>query len=525
MRDQQVPEPLRSAAGRDEYERPALLAEVADGHVPARHPNDLDRLFVDDVDGLIAGRRLHVDGRDLEVDLDEARIARLLAGFDVETHVHANGDAWPILLVAGPSAPADAPGTRRVTIGNLPRFLADPTVVGDGGGRFPLRFDRDDVMQLRRDGVATVGDGDHAVTVMYGPASGGAGIEASTDRDGEALEAMSPFGTVPSAADRFALGIYLAWRQTWRLKGYSRSGLLHSLTLAPQEETTIEVFSWDRRRTSLEQSSSFESDESIENSDTNKDVIDVVREMSSSNEFQIQGHAQLNVKYAAVEAEVGVQAGGTNKLNETTRRSTNHLEETTQKAAMRVRVSRQTKISEAAEFGREERVTRKVRNGNLCRTLTLDYFEVLAHYDVRTAFANEDAQICLFVPFPFWLQGKVFTPDDLRTHERALRMALIDRALAPAFDGARLLAARDWAMTHVCDKPRCNSSRLEQRRRRRSRAGNRSPPPAGKGRRAGRHGGANAALRLDRAVRAADHSHADRAERGRRVGRPALCVP
>lgn len=55
------------------------------------------------------------------------------------------------------------------------------------------------------------------------------------------------------------LALYLPWKQQWWLQGYSRGQLLHSFALAPQEESVIEISSWDRRKTETEISTSSES--------------------------------------------------------------------------------------------------------------------------------------------------------------------------------------------------------------------------------------------------------------------------
>lgn len=435
------------------------------------------RVMVRDLDELVADGSIKLKGKKTPVTLDAAKLRRLLAGLPVET-IAGSKEKLQTRVLLVPEAErigvADAPASRQYVVRDLAAFLANPVVPGVGGLPYAVPLASSMVKQLRIDGSAVVGNGDKQVILTTDVSASSNSLNAVTQKITDGRSNITNFrdsiadaddklgdGTNPTAriqrqsGDAFTVGLYLPWKQTWRLKGYSRGVLLHSLTLAPQEETTIELFTWDRRKRSLEQSSSFESDQSIEQSDTTKDVIDVVRELASSNEFKIEGHAKVNVKYAAVEAEVGVRGDYTSKLNNTARRSTNHLHESTQKAAARVRVNRQTKISESSETGREERVTRKVRNANMCRTLTLDYFEVLSHYIVTTAFNQDDAQVCLFVPFPLGLRNYQFTDRDLRIHERALRTALINPELAPGFEAARTLYARDWAMIHVCDAPLC----------------------------------------------------------------------
>jgi hypothetical protein len=435
--------------------------------------DEIERVRVRDVDDLLARRVVKLNGTEVSVELDTDAVRQLLGG-ERATAVAKNGKQRIAVLLA-PDAKGEPvarhPAVREHVVSDLAAFLARPAVAGLGGASFPVELDREAIKDLREDGVVTVGAGADAVTVVLGENGAGhavssafaarAGTPEVTDHRVEEHSRPSSYvdmtiPAMPQSDALFTIGLYLPWTQTWRLKGYSRGSLVHSLTLAPQEETTIELFTWDRRKRSVEQSSTFESDQSIEQTDTTKDVMDVVRELSNSSEFKIEGHAKVNVKYAAVEAEIGTSADYTSKLNATARRSTSHLQESTQKAAARIRVSRQTRISEASETGTEERVTRKVRNANMCRTLTLNYFEVLAHYTVTTAFTQDEAQVCFFVPFPPSLRYKTFSETDLRVHERALRGALLDLELADGFQAARSAYARRWAMQHVCDAPTCH---------------------------------------------------------------------
>jgi hypothetical protein len=45
----------------------------------------------------------------------------------------------------------------------------------------------------------------------------------------------------------YLIGLELTHRQEWQIQGHARGELLHSLPLAPGEETTVEVLTWDRQ--------------------------------------------------------------------------------------------------------------------------------------------------------------------------------------------------------------------------------------------------------------------------------------
>jgi hypothetical protein len=275
----------------------------------------------------------------------------------------------------------------------------------------------------------------------------------------EALMSTAKSGSLSPGArgDEGAhVALFLPWKQRWELLGYSRGLLLHSLSLAPQEETTIELFTWDRRKRTLEQESETETEEAYERADVTKDTTDVINELTSSNEFQAQADARIRVTYPVVNAEVGGQLSNKETIGRIAKRTAQHLAESTTKAATRVKTRRKTKITETMEIGREERVTRKVRNANMCHALNLDYFEVVANYGVSVSFAEEDAAVCVLIDMPDEIVAiDLRDPLTCRIHERALRQVLLDTNLAPGFDAARWLAARERAKALACDKVHC----------------------------------------------------------------------
>lgn len=291
----------------------------------------------------------------------------------------------------------------------------------------------------------TTVDGPHSSGVYYIPP----GIHVSSGIPGIPLQRIESswktpdFTPVQPPHPKSNMTIFLPWKQDWVLKGYTRGRLMHTLTLAPQEETTIEIFSWDRRKKTLEQSTSTDMEQSFDDSSTTRDTDDVYKEMTKSNEFQWQVSGELDATYKPGVAEIhlGVKGGVSNKnnLGNIAKTTTNHLHESVSKASTRVKTSRTTKITESTETGSENRVTRKIRNQNLCHTLTLDYFETLAHYSIETKLNSDEIRLCAMILNPL----SMITIDDLmiRTHETALRNALLDRALVDGFEACRTLQA------------------------------------------------------------------------------------
>jgi len=247
------------------------------------------------------------------------------------------------------------------------------------------------------------------------------------------------------------VALFLPWRQVWTLKGLSRGRLLHSLSLGPQEETTIELFTWERHRKTLEQTSQTDTEQTVEGTDSTKDTSDVYSEVNRQRDFQWQVSGSFRATYRPVAGEIDLAAGAQmqNKaaISEIGKTTQNRVHETVLKASTKVRAQRVTKITETTEWGSEQRVARKVRNPNMCHTLNLDYYEVLAHYQIETTFLPDDARLCAFVPNP--IAAPKFTSELVRRNETALSDALLDGALRDGFEACQLLAAYAEALEEL----------------------------------------------------------------------------
>lgn len=245
------------------------------------------------------------------------------------------------------------------------------------------------------------------------------------------------------------VAVFVPWRQTWTLTGFSRGNLLHSIALAPSEQVTMQVYSWERRSRSLEQSSETESESQTDISQSTRDSDDVFREMLAKNEFAWQLSGSVDATYRPGVATIEVQAGGqvsnTNSITQTAKNSSQSLRESTVKASSRVRSRRVTRVTQSVESGREERVTRVIRNPNACHTLTLDFFETLAHYEIKLEFVPSRMRLVVLIPNPIKIE--TFSSELVRRNETTLRNALLEDALVDGFEACRYMAAYAEAVT------------------------------------------------------------------------------
>jgi hypothetical protein len=445
-----------------------------------------------DVYELLSKRKVAVNGKLVNINLDESSVQQLLSGEGAVVEMEQKPDRLLSLVRQAPKDPC--PVATMLYISNLPAFLSRPSIPSVDGSAIAIKLTTDSIRQLQHNGKTTIRVGKDKITLTLNPdqatsqeypsiprnmslsatmersASGATSSPYIVDSGGEVIRSTSILDARAEAVMRSAvssgtvisvpgllrsaeLAFVLPWRQVWKLLGYSRGTLLNTISLAPQEETTIDIFTWDRRKSNIERISTTEVDGSIEQSDTTRDTSDVMNELTRTSDFSRQADGRIGVTYQMVNLNVGGTVSARDALTSVAKHTSNHIHESTSKSATRIKSSRQTKVSESIEVGREERVTRKIKNANMCRVLNLDYFEVLSNYSVTTSFDAERAGLCVLLPNPITIS---FNRESLRVYERPLRRALLDPMLAEGFAAARFLDARSKACEFACEKCSCS---------------------------------------------------------------------
>lgn len=390
---------------------------------------------------LVAPTARDRDGRDTPISLTAVQVAELRN--KGESLLEVEGGTLRIALVASQSSGAMAGGGK--VSDNLPvdgdeENGADPggaaggrvTVVGGSGGGTAAV-------------PATTGGG--APLVVYVPPfliNGGTYTPPPAVLPGNTLtghvESRLPSGRgIPVA-------VMVPWLQTWTLTGFSRGALLSSLALTPQEEVVIETHSWERRVRGLDQSSETDTEQSFQSSATTKDSDETFDELTSKQDFTWQVGGSLDVSYspgvASIQLSANASAESMKSLARVARTTAAHTRESTTKAAATVRARRVTRITETVETGSDNRVTRRIRNPNLTRTVTYDFFETLAHYEVALAFKPEHLSVVALIRNPESRQPADFTATLVRQNETTFRNALLESSLVDGFAALRLLAAQ-----------------------------------------------------------------------------------
>ncbi len=395
---------------------------------------------------LLARRAIDLDGE--EVPLATENLRQLL--FTGRTGVRSGEGETARQFVVVAEASGQAPGASEhltLRVSDLAAFLATPRL--PSGQSLSLTENQATALAAGEKVVLTP-DGGAPITVVR---AGTPDLVTGAARAGSLAIDLSTSRTPPERPlpGGYEFVLRCPHRQVWTLLGYTRGGLLNSIPLAPQEETTIEIFSWDRRRTETETTTTDESEISTLGRQTIKDADQVVREAQRQRNWNANGKGEIGVKFGIV--NLGGQAGGTigKQLTDSARRTSDDVVEATDEATQRVKAVRQTRVTESAEFGSETRVTRTVRNLNMTRTLTFDYFETLASYRVETRLSKGDVRLCVLVDDV--LPGGINRYFVLH-NEGALRAALTSESYRAGFDAVRLLAEFE-ATCEVACAPGC----------------------------------------------------------------------
>ena len=449
------------------------------------HPEDpAEELDIQNLGSFFTDKIVRVGRDSFTVDVTESMAKDLRT---TGTTVAGIGEADGRMVVRLHSKPIVAEGgqseTSPIYVGPVDTFLADATILL-GGNAQPVQLTESNIRDLDQGGVTqvTIGEGEGAQQVFItsaapvgwldGGASNFGGGIGRVGRDAGSIGSTRSMmtGTTYSIDTKQAMKatplaiaqvnellnqrfmdtlefvLYLPYRQTWTLKGYSRGELLNTISLAPEEETTIEVFSWDRFIQTREEDVTVEQESTFELQLADKHSHEIVKELTKDSgwSFNIGGGVTLPAGDIPVDVQAGYDTSAS--VKDFSRDTRSHLVEAVQRASARFKTTHQTKVTETHEFGSETRTTRKIRNPNMVHALNLDYFEVQATYDVLTTLDVASARLCVLTPQ--FLTGQIDDPDFMLAQEFALREALLAPSLyGKAFEALHTLKAWDA----ICD--------------------------------------------------------------------------
>ncbi len=243
-----------------------------------------------------------------------------------------------------------------------------------------------------------------------------AGLRTATER--AMLDADSPIDwddtpTVYLALD-LAFGHLLQFREIWRADGYSLGDLLYSLPLAPGQRRQVAVLDWDRR-TSSAREERLEFEEHLDALlSRDRDVQELV---GSDLHEQVAGGSRnstwgvagglgagfIGTGFGIFGGVAGGASGSSSSSWQDSARtfaadSMQQLRDRVSQRSSALRSERSSVVQSVSQGETLRAETESVGNYNRCHALTIEYFEVLRHFQVTHELA--DARECVFVPFP-----------------------------------------------------------------------------------------------------------------------------
>jgi len=423
-------------------------------------------VVIKDVGQVLLNPQIKVSGSSKKIPLTENHLRTLLKGAPTVLSAPTTKDALstPLRLIPGAEIEDDTPqasacdGSLSVQVADLARFAANPRVTLPGGKTAYIKLSGNSISKLMHGSAAEVMVGRQKLVLqpvektVQTSRSAIATREASIGATGIMQAVKEVVGSRQSTPHKLpVLMLYVPFKQTWKLLGYERGALINSVALAPQEEVTVEVFSWDRRKSSQEFDSTDESESTSERNDLDRDTQDLSKELTNTNEFHWGVNGKLEYKGIA---SIGFDVGSTNTTVTNAKNSKQRIQEATTKAVSKVKSTRHTKVSETAEYGSEQRVSRRLKNPNLCHAVHYHYFEVQARYSVSTAVDPQDIRFVTLLDNPLKELAK-FDNSVVRENEGVLRRVLMDNTLTEGFRAARLLYTYDNAHEVVCKTNAC----------------------------------------------------------------------
>jgi hypothetical protein len=421
--------------------------KVTEPQVDQRKTAASETFTVASVNDFLAQPQVKVGGKTVAATLSADNVRTLReSGFALV----AVPDGGAVHLIRVTAKAPKVAGAQRALISDLDAFLSDPTIRLDSGETFSVTLTRSNIDELRSLGVSRVAITDsNSVYVALGVDVSTPAKFADELTGPVTLTSPPPPGPFPSPLPFVFLSLpfalYMPYRQTWELEGYARGALLNSISLSPQEETTIEVFTWDRYKRTSEESLTTESETLAETTITNRDTVETVHDAAQDSGWSVDG--KIGVTIPSTPFTVGGGAGTSKTLKDTNKATHELMAEAVQKASVRVKATRQTKVEQSHEFGSEQRVTRKLKNPNMCRTLNLDCFEVVAGHSVSTTLLRDEIRLCVLVPN--LIQGAI-DRSFLLCHEGVLRTVLREATYLSGFDAIHSLAASQRLCEFKC---------------------------------------------------------------------------
>ena len=229
----------------------------------------------------------------------------------------------------------------------------------------------------------------------------------------------------------------LKFKQQWHSLGHSLGEIKYSLALAPGEATEMAIIDWSRQDTAS-RTDAVSATEYLDNSlkvdrSIDETISAALKESQGGSSFMAGTAGQASGNTYGTGMWTGNHAVGGGVSNSWGNRNLESdalqtLHDSIRQQTGYTRSLNSTVVVQASQAEQNVLQTRRVANHNHCHALTIEYYEVLRHFMIRTEFSGR--QKALLVPFaPF-----VFTWQLALKLQSILEPVLLDASLKGCFD-------------------------------------------------------------------------------------------
>ncbi|MEE4384503.1 MAG: hypothetical protein V2J02_21095, partial [Pseudomonadales bacterium] len=255
----------------------------------------------------------------------------------------------------------------------------------------------------------------------------------SPDEEGELRQPQEP-----------VFGRLCLYRQSWSRVGHGLGQLLHSLALAPCEETRIAMIEWSRDESGV-RAASARTRENLTHVQFRDRVIDeivsgAVDESQSGSSSSAQAGAGITGSAGSSGFSLGGSAATAQSAStghrDLTGRTIQTLSDAVKQQSTAVRSARSTVVTQSDQGERDNIRTRIVRNHNRNHATTVEYFQVVEHYSVQTELLRQEPVVMLpyAVPELLWNRFPAFETVSPMGEIADLKRGLLDVASRAAAD-------------------------------------------------------------------------------------------
>ncbi len=175
------------------------------------------------------------------------------------------------------------------------------------------------------------------------------------------------------------LYLMLKYRQDWQPSGYGLGELVHTMSLLPNEELTLEVKTWETSKTQQDTEKNLDQ----ENVSDIKMTSSIINEATTEDKRKSHEYVDGKAGYSGFGASVSVAAGYSRDLSNFQKDYAKEAQEQSEQVTNKYRATRKVRMAISRESGSESKTTRKIRNINQAHTLNVNFFEILREYEVE----------------------------------------------------------------------------------------------------------------------------------------------